>query len=68
MEGFEEYDKTTREKLVCKVRMALEVGRQGGHLWQQANTDFFEEPRLHSILGRTMHLHPPARRLVSPRH
>eukprot|EP00965_Chrysotila_dentata_P156653 5175779-Pleurochrysis_carterae.AAC.1 len=24
IEGFEEYDKTTREKLVCKLKMALE--------------------------------------------
>ncbi|NJR41756.1 MAG: hypothetical protein HC767_02915, partial [Akkermansiaceae bacterium] len=42
MEGFEEYDKTTREKLVCKLKMALEGGRQSGHLWQQANTDFLK--------------------------
>ena len=33
MEGFEEYDKTTREKLVCKLKMALEGGHKSGHLW-----------------------------------
>eukprot|EP00965_Chrysotila_dentata_P120400 3981261-Pleurochrysis_carterae.AAC.1 len=42
MEGFEEYDKRTREKLVCKLKMALEDGRQSGHLWLQANTDFLK--------------------------
>eukprot|EP00965_Chrysotila_dentata_P147382 4865182-Pleurochrysis_carterae.AAC.1 len=42
MEGFEEYDKTTREKLVCKSKMALKGGSQSGHLWQQENTDFLK--------------------------
>eukprot|EP00965_Chrysotila_dentata_P082826 2732689-Pleurochrysis_carterae.AAC.1 len=42
MEGFEEYDKTRREKLVCKLKMVLEGGRQSGHLWQQANTGFLK--------------------------
>eukprot|EP00965_Chrysotila_dentata_P039299 1306324-Pleurochrysis_carterae.AAC.1 len=42
MEGFEECDKTTREKLVCKLKMALEGERQSGHLWQQANKDFLK--------------------------
>eukprot|EP00965_Chrysotila_dentata_P023601 782419-Pleurochrysis_carterae.AAC.1 len=42
MEGFEENYKTTREKLMCKLRMALEGGRQSGHLWQQANTYFMK--------------------------
>eukprot|EP00965_Chrysotila_dentata_P148883 4916681-Pleurochrysis_carterae.AAC.1 len=42
MEGSEEYDKTTCEKLVCKLKMALEAGRESGHLWQQANTDFLK--------------------------
>eukprot|EP00965_Chrysotila_dentata_P089615 2958817-Pleurochrysis_carterae.AAC.1 len=41
-QGFEEYDKTTREKLVCKLKMALEGGRQSGHLRQQANRDFLK--------------------------
>eukprot|EP00965_Chrysotila_dentata_P147500 4869309-Pleurochrysis_carterae.AAC.1 len=31
MEGFEEYGKTTREKLVCNLKMALEGGHQSGH-------------------------------------
>eukprot|EP00965_Chrysotila_dentata_P202102 6180939-Pleurochrysis_carterae.AAC.1 len=41
MERFEEYDKTTRERLVRKLKLALKGGRQSGHLsdlWQQANT------------------------------
>eukprot|EP00965_Chrysotila_dentata_P022547 746582-Pleurochrysis_carterae.AAC.1 len=42
MEGFEEYDKTTRQKLVCKLKLALKGGRQSGHLWQQASTDFLK--------------------------
>eukprot|EP00965_Chrysotila_dentata_P066323 2195837-Pleurochrysis_carterae.AAC.1 len=42
MEDFEKYDKTIREKLVCKLKMALEGGRQSGHLGQQANTDFLK--------------------------
>eukprot|EP00965_Chrysotila_dentata_P087568 2890502-Pleurochrysis_carterae.AAC.1 len=42
MKGFEEYDKMTRERLVCKLKMALEGGRQSGYLWQQANTEFLK--------------------------
>eukprot|EP00965_Chrysotila_dentata_P028018 931688-Pleurochrysis_carterae.AAC.1 len=42
MEGSEEYDKATREKLVCKLKKAFEGGRQSRHLWQQANTDFLK--------------------------
>eukprot|EP00965_Chrysotila_dentata_P005061 165688-Pleurochrysis_carterae.AAC.1 len=42
MEGFEQYDKTTREKLVYRLKMAFEGGRQSGHLWEQANTDFLK--------------------------
>eukprot|EP00965_Chrysotila_dentata_P034673 1154017-Pleurochrysis_carterae.AAC.1 len=42
IEGFEEYDTMTREKLVCKLKMALEGERQSGQLWQQANTDFLK--------------------------
>eukprot|EP00965_Chrysotila_dentata_P085852 2832921-Pleurochrysis_carterae.AAC.1 len=42
MEDFEKYDKTTREKLVCKSKMALKGGRQSGHLWQQVNTEFLK--------------------------
>eukprot|EP00965_Chrysotila_dentata_P193988 6176086-Pleurochrysis_carterae.AAC.1 len=41
-EGFEEYNKTTLEKLLCKLKMALEGGFQSRHLWQQANTDFLK--------------------------
>eukprot|EP00965_Chrysotila_dentata_P091432 3018918-Pleurochrysis_carterae.AAC.1 len=42
MKGFEEYDNKKREKLVCKLKLALEGGRQSGHLWQWANTDFLK--------------------------
>eukprot|EP00965_Chrysotila_dentata_P198142 6178615-Pleurochrysis_carterae.AAC.2 len=31
-----------RKKLVCKLKMAIEGGRQGGHLWQQASRDFLK--------------------------
>eukprot|EP00965_Chrysotila_dentata_P050426 1671740-Pleurochrysis_carterae.AAC.1 len=42
IEGFEEYNKTTREKLVCKLKIVFEGGRQSGQLWQQANTDLLK--------------------------
>eukprot|EP00965_Chrysotila_dentata_P009918 323362-Pleurochrysis_carterae.AAC.1 len=44
MKGFEEYDKTTREKIECnKLKTALEGRRQSGNLWQvQASTDFLK--------------------------
>eukprot|EP00965_Chrysotila_dentata_P121135 4006240-Pleurochrysis_carterae.AAC.1 len=54
MEGFEKYGKTTREKLACKLKMALEGGRKYG---------LPEDLRLHAVWGRTVHLHPQARRL-----
>eukprot|EP00965_Chrysotila_dentata_P059810 1983896-Pleurochrysis_carterae.AAC.1 len=50
-EGFEEYDKTTREKLVYTLKMALGGGRQSGHLWQQASTDFLKKYGFMQFLG-----------------
>eukprot|EP00965_Chrysotila_dentata_P051997 1725880-Pleurochrysis_carterae.AAC.1 len=42
MEGFKEYDKTTRKQLVCKLKMTREGERKSGHLWQQANAAFLK--------------------------
>eukprot|EP00965_Chrysotila_dentata_P032277 1076255-Pleurochrysis_carterae.AAC.1 len=54
MEGFEEYDKTTREKLACKLKIAIEGGRQSGHLWQQSNhADFLKSYGFTQFWGET---------------
>eukprot|EP00965_Chrysotila_dentata_P175066 5778878-Pleurochrysis_carterae.AAC.2 len=42
MEGFEEYDKTIREKLVCRLKMPLEVDARAEGLWKQATTEFLK--------------------------
>eukprot|EP00965_Chrysotila_dentata_P048721 1616784-Pleurochrysis_carterae.AAC.1 len=42
-EGFKEYDQTTREELVCKLKLALQGGRKSEHLWREANTEFLKD-------------------------
>eukprot|EP00965_Chrysotila_dentata_P062586 2073764-Pleurochrysis_carterae.AAC.1 len=53
MEGFEDYEKATREKLVYKLKMTLEGGRQSGHLRQHANTDFLKSYGFTQFRGKS---------------
>eukprot|EP00965_Chrysotila_dentata_P080311 2649594-Pleurochrysis_carterae.AAC.1 len=64
MEGFEDYDETTREKLAFDSKMALEGERQSEPLWQQADTKFLKACGF-TQCWYEMHLHSQTQQLVS---